>query len=63
MENYKGFKVGDSVRHRFRENKYQRCKIIEINENRLPLIKVLCEDGFYKSNEESELPYMDLTKI
>jgi len=57
MNEYKGFKIGDIVRHKFRETKYQNCEIIKISENRLPLIKVI-EDGV-----ESELPWMDLEKV
>ena len=57
MKEYKGFKVGDKVKHKFREMKYLNCEIVEIDENRLPLIKVV-EDG-----EESELPYMDLIHL
>lgn len=57
MKEYKGFKVGDNVKHRFRDAKHQNCEIIEISENRLPLIKVI-ENGII-----SELPYMDLVLI
>jgi hypothetical protein len=54
MKTYKGFKIGDKVRHKFRDNKYQNCEIIEIRADRLPLIKVI-ENGV-----TSELPYMDI---
>ena len=57
MERYKDFKIGDKVRHKFRENKYQNCIIKEINEDKLPLI--LVEDN----NGEHLLPYMDLDII
>jgi len=57
MMEYKGFKIGNKVKHKFRENKYLNCEIIEISENRLPLIKVI-ENG-----EISELPFMDITLI
>lgn len=57
MDEYKGFKIGDKVKHMFREKKYQNCEIIEINEDRLPLIKVI------EGSETSELPYMDLKHI
>jgi hypothetical protein len=56
-------KVGDNVKHKFRENKYQKGTIIAMEEYRLPLVKVLFEDGFYGPNEESEIPYMDLIRI
>ena len=57
MKTYKGFKVGDLIKHKFRDMQYQNCRIIEINENRLPLIKVIDNEGI------SELPYMDIIKI
>jgi hypothetical protein len=57
MNEYKCFKVGDKVKHRFRDKKYLNCEIVEINENQLPLIKV-SENG-----EISLLPWMDLVLI
>ena len=62
MNNYM-FKVDDKVKHRFRDNKYQRCVIIEIGEGCNTLIKVRCEDGFYGGTEESTFPPQDLIKI
>jgi len=55
MEEYKGLKLGDKVKNKWREKTLQNCKIIEISENRLPLIKVIAEDG-----EEHFIPYMDI---
>jgi hypothetical protein len=57
------FKIGDKVKHRFRENKYQYCTIVEVEEGCNGLIKVLCKDGFYGGEEESNFCPQDLTKI
>lgn len=55
MNEYKGFKVGDKVKNKWRENTLQNCEIIEITEKRLPIILVIAEDG-----EEHIIPYMDM---
>lgn len=57
MNEYKGFKIGDKVRHKFRDKQYQNCEIIEISERRLPLIKVSIDGNL---DDTAELPYMDL---
>jgi hypothetical protein len=57
MTEYKGFKIGDIVKHRFRETIYQNCKIVKINESRLPLISVV------ECGVKSELPWMDLAHV
>ncbi len=51
------FKIGDKVRHKFREHIHQNCEVVGIDKDRLPLIKVV-ENGV-----ESELPWMDLEPI
>lgn len=38
------FKIGDSVKHRFRNNYYQKCTVIEIEDGCNGLILVSCED-------------------
>ena len=58
MDEYKGFKVGDKVKNKWRENTLQNCEIIEISEKRLPNILVIAEDG-----EEHIIPYMDMELI
>lgn len=58
MDEYKGFKVGDKVRNKYREKTLQNCEIIEINEKKLPIIFVIAEDG-----EEHIIPYMDMELI
>ncbi len=63
MANREDLKVGDGVKHRFRENNYQQCSIIEIEAGCNGLIKVICDDGFYGEREESTFPPQDLTKI
>ena len=57
------FNVGDLVKHRFRDNKYQHCIILEIEDGCNGLIKVLAKDGMYGSDEISYFCPQDLTKI
>ena len=52
-----GFKVGDKVKHKFREHKYQNCEVLPLKDDRLPFVQVI-EDGVVH-----ELPWMDLIKI
>jgi len=63
MADRKDLRVGDDVKHRFRENKYQQCTVLKVEEGCNGLVKVLCEDGFYGGREESIFPPQDLTKI
>lgn len=63
MENNRGFEVDDKVKHRFRDNKYQKCVVTKIGEGCNTLIDVLCEDGFYGGTEGSTFPPQDLVKI
>jgi len=51
MADRKDLKVGDKVKHRFRENKYQRCTILEVEEGCNGGVRVICEDGFYGERE------------
>ena len=44
MANKKDLKVGDKVKHRWR-NWYQNCEVIEIEEGCNGGIKVLCQDS------------------
>ena len=55
LQEYKGFKVGDKVKNKWREKTLQNCEIIEIRENRLPLIDVIDENG-----ERRFIPHMDM---
>ena len=63
MADRKELKKGDNVKHRFRENNYQRCTILEVEDGCNGLINVICEDGFYGENEESTFCPQDLAKI
>ena len=56
-------KKGDKVKHKFRENMYQNCTIIEVEEGCNGLIKIVCEDGFYGGKEESTFPKQDLKVV
>ena len=63
MADKKDLKIGDKVKHRWRENKYQNCTIIEVEEGCNGGIKVICEDGFYGGREKSTFCPQDITKI
>jgi hypothetical protein len=56
MKEYKGFKIGDNVKHKFRDKRYQNCEITEIREDRLPLIDVID----LETGEAHLFPYMDI---
>ena len=62
MKDKKDLKIGDKVKHRWRENKYQNCTIIEVEEGCNGGIKVICEDGFYGGREESTFCPQDIRK-
>lgn len=57
------FEKDDKVRHRFRDNKYQSCVVLEVGEGCNGLVKVFCKDGFYGKPEESKFPPQDLEKV
>ena len=57
------FVVGDLVKHRFRENKYQNCTVVAIEYGSNGRIIVVCEDGFYGGIDQASFAQQDLTKI
>lgn len=57
------FNVGDKVKHKFRENKYQNCKVVDIEDGCNGGIIVECEDGFYGQRDTSRFCPQDLLII
>jgi hypothetical protein len=55
-------KVGDSVKHKFR-NYYQKGTIISIEDGCNGLIEVTFLDGFYGGKENTKFPHQDLVKV
>tara|TARA_R110000782_G_scaffold8771_4_gene28317 strand:+ start:535 stop:720 length:186 start_codon:yes stop_codon:yes gene_type:complete len=55
------YKVGDKVKHGYRKH-YQSCVVTKVEEGCNGLIKVVCKDGFYGREEESNFPAQDLIK-
>lgn len=64
MAKKEDLKVGDKVRHRFRDNKWQKCTIVKIEGGINGGVRVDCEDGFYGVPDKNILfvPY-DLAKV
>lgn len=62
MVNKDSFKVGDKVKHRFRD-KYQNCTVTKVEGGCNGRIIVICEDGFYGKREESAFCKQDIVVI
>ena len=63
MSEEHSFKVGDKVKHRFRDSKYQCCTVVKVESGCNGRVIVICGDGFYGSKEESAFCPQDLVVV
>lgn len=57
------FKQGDKVQHKWRDNKYQKCTVLRVEDGCNGGIVVCCLDGFYGHPDISTFCPVDLIKI